>query len=47
MRTQGTLQPRQKGTKQLLAQYGEQLVCARYRYDATRQRWLKAVELVV
>jgi hypothetical protein len=47
MRTQGTLQPCQKGTKKPLAQYGEQLVCARYRYDATRQRWLKAVELVV
>jgi hypothetical protein len=34
MRTQVTLQPDQKGTKKLLAQYGEQLVCVRYRYDA-------------
>jgi hypothetical protein len=47
MRIQVTLQPVQKGAKKLLAQYGEQLVCARYRYDATRQRRLKAVELVV
>jgi hypothetical protein len=47
MRTQVTLQPGQKGTKKLLAQYGEQLVCVRYRYDATRQRRLKTVELVV
>ena len=47
MRTHVTLQPGQKGTKELLAQYGEQLVCVRYRYDATRQRRLKTVELVV
>jgi hypothetical protein len=47
MHTQVTLQHGQKGTKQLLAQYGEQLVCIRYRYDATRQRRLKTVELVV
>jgi hypothetical protein len=47
MRTQVTLQPGQKGTKKLLAQYGEQLVCVRYRYDAIRQRRLKTVELVV
>jgi hypothetical protein len=47
MRTQATLQPGQKGTKKLLAQYGERLVCVRYRYDATRQRRLKTVELVV
>jgi hypothetical protein len=46
MRTQVTLQRGHKGTKQLLAQYGEQLVCVRYRYDATRQRRLKTVELV-
>jgi hypothetical protein len=47
MRTQVTLQPGQKGTKKLLAQYGEQLVCVRYCYDAIRQRRLKTVELVV
>jgi hypothetical protein len=47
MRTQVPLQPGQKGTKKQLAQYGEQLVCVRYRYDATRQRRLKTVELVV
>ena len=29
------------------AQYGEQLVCVRYRYDAERQRRLKTVELIV
>jgi hypothetical protein len=46
MRTQVTPQPGQKGTKKLLAQYGEQLVSVCYRYDATRQRRLKTVELV-
>ncbi len=41
------LKPGQKGTKQLLAQYGECLVCVRYRYDAQRRRRFKTVELVV
>jgi hypothetical protein len=30
------LKPGQKGTKQLLAQYGDRLICVRYRYDAQR-----------
>ena len=30
------LKPGQKGTKQLLAQYGDRLICVRYRYDARR-----------
>jgi hypothetical protein len=33
--------------KKLLTQYGEQLVCVRYRYDSACQRRLKTVELVV
>ena len=28
------LKPGQKGTKQLLAQFGDRLICVRYRYDA-------------
>ncbi|MGH7551901.1 MAG: hypothetical protein ACREMQ_02610 [Longimicrobiales bacterium] len=28
------LKPGEKGTKQLLAQYGDRLICVRYRYDA-------------
>jgi hypothetical protein len=28
------LKPGQKGTKRLLAQYGDRLICVRYRYDA-------------
>ena len=41
------LKPGQKGTKQLLAQYGDRLICVRYRYDAERKKGLKTVELRV
>jgi hypothetical protein len=41
------LKPGQKGTKQLLAQDGDRLLCVRYRYDAQRKKRLKTVELVV
>ena len=41
------LRPGQKGTKQLLAQYGDRLICVRYRYDARRKKRLKTVELLV
>jgi len=41
------LKPGQKGTKQLLAQYGDRLICVRYRYDALREQRFKTVELVV
>jgi len=40
------LKPGQKGTKQLLAQYGDRLICVRYRYDAQRKKRLKTVELL-
>ncbi|MBI4591162.1 MAG: hypothetical protein HY725_20230 [Candidatus Rokubacteria bacterium] len=41
------LKPGQKGTKQLLAQYGDRLICVRYRCDALRKKRLKTVELLV
>jgi hypothetical protein len=41
------LKPDQKGTKQLLAQYGDRLVCVRYRYDSQRKQRFKTVELLV
>jgi hypothetical protein len=41
------LKPGQKGTKQLLTQYGDRLVCVRYRYDAQRKKRFKTVELIV
>ena len=47
MRTRLHLKPGQKGTKQLLAQYGDRLVCVRYRYDAQRKKRFKTVELLV
>ena len=47
MRTRLHLKPGQRGTKQLLAQYGDRLVCVRYRYDAQRRTRFKTVELIV
>jgi hypothetical protein len=41
------LKPGQKGTKQLLAVYGDRLICVRYRYDAQRKKRLKTVEILV
>ena len=41
------LKPGQKGTKHLAEQYGDRLVCVRYRYDAARRKRIKTVELVV
>jgi len=41
------LRPGQKGTKQLLAQYGDRLICVRYRYDVQRKKRFKTVELLV
>jgi len=41
------LKPGQKGTKQLLAKYGDRLICVRYRYDAQRKKRLKTVEILV
>ena len=47
MRTRLHLKPGQKGTKELLAQYGDRLVCVRYRYDTRRKKRFKTVELIV
>jgi hypothetical protein len=47
MRTRLTLAPGKKGAKKLLAQYGDQLVCVRYRYDAQKRRRYKTVELIL
>lgn len=41
------LQPGQAGTRKLWAEYGEKLVCVRYRYDAANKRRIKTVELVI
>src|SRR2546425_12871306 len=47
LRTRFTLHPHQRGPKQLLAQYGNRLVCVRYRYDDQRRKRFKTVELIV
>jgi len=41
------LKPGQKGTKRLVAQYGDSLICVRYRYDAKAQKQYKTVEIIV
>ena len=47
MKSHCHLKPGQKGTKRLVDQYGESLLCVRYRYDETRGVRLKTVEIIV
>ncbi len=46
-RIQRTLLPQQNGTKKFTAQYGDRLVCVRYRYDTEQQRKITTVEVIV
>lgn len=47
MTTRVKLKPGQKGTKKLLAQYGDALICVRYRYEVERRKQIKTVEIIV
>jgi hypothetical protein len=47
MRTRTTLRPGQRGTKKWARQYGDRLVCVRYRYDEQRRRRYTTVEIIV
>ena len=47
MRTRQILKPGQRGTRRLLAEYGERLICVRYREDRQRKKRYKTVELIV
>jgi hypothetical protein len=47
MRARRTLAPGQKGTKELLRQYGAQLMCVRDRDDAERCLRCTTVELII
>ena len=47
MRTRLTLQPNQDGAKELHDQYGDRLVCVRYRYDEVKKERWKTVELII
>jgi hypothetical protein len=41
------LKPGQKGTRRLVEQFGDALLCVRYRYDEKRGVKLKTVEIIV
>ncbi len=47
MRTGSKLRPGQRGTKKLLAQYGERLVAVRYWYDEEKEIRYKTIEIIV
>ena len=47
MKTRVNLKPGQKGTKKLVEQYGDALLCVRYRYDAKAYKKYKTVEIIV
>ena len=42
-----TLAPGKRGTLGLVREYGDRLVCVRYRYDKVAGRRYKTVELIV
>jgi hypothetical protein len=41
------VKPGQKGSKRLVEQYGDRLLCVRYRYDSLRGVRLKTIEIIV
>lgn len=47
MKTKLILKPRQKGTKKLLNQYGDRLICVRYRYDEKSRKRYKTAEIII
>ena len=47
MITRLKLKPGQKGTKKLVAEYGDALVCVRYRYDRVNRMRAKTAEIIV
>jgi len=47
MKTHTHLKPGQKGTKRLVEQFGDKLICVRYHFDEKRQVRLKTVEIIV
>lgn len=46
MRIKLVLRPGSRETRKELAEFGERLVCVRYRYDTRRKRRWKTVELI-
>ena len=47
MKAYAHLKPGQDGTKRLVEQYGDALLCVRYRFDEVRGVKLKTVEIIV
>ncbi|MCK4590782.1 MAG: hypothetical protein KAT86_03440 [Candidatus Latescibacteria bacterium] len=47
MRTLKELIPGQRGTKKLVEEYEDKLVCVRYRYDSQRGRKIKTAEILI
>jgi hypothetical protein len=47
MRVRLVRKPGQSGTKAYVEEYGERLVCVRYRYDIQRKRRYKTIEIIV
>ena len=47
MQTRSILKPGQHSTKRLVAEYGQQLICVRYRYDSENRKRHKTVEFIV
>lgn len=47
MKVKLKLRPGDKGTKKVSAEYGDRLVCVRYRYDKASAKRYKTVELIV
>jgi hypothetical protein len=47
LRVRLKLKPGQPGTKRLYRQYGDRLLCVRYRYDEKSQKRYTTVELIV
>ncbi len=47
MKAYAHLKPGQNGTKRLVEQYGDRLLCVRYRFDEARGVKLKTVEIIV
>lgn len=47
MKARAKLKPGQHGTKKHVEEYGDALVCVRYRYDAQKRKQYKTVEIIV
>jgi hypothetical protein len=47
LRTRLTLKPGRPGTKNLVAEFGDRLLCVRYRYDEDRHIRYKTAEVIV